>query len=253
MNRLGRGYIPDSPADRARYKSHRALIGAGTSDATPVDHSASVLIYNQAASQSCTGHAFGGALETRSRILNVPKPPVSKVGVYTVGRWMASRGRVPLVDEGAWPRSVVDGMIEFGAPLDSDWPFDLSKINQTPDLAAFESADERRIGVEDAYIINGDRVKECRRMLSAGYPVAIAVYLNRAFEDHVGESVLGPPNSQSDVLGGHMIYLCGWREDAFKMVNSWGTSWGAGGFAWLGNDFVGSAYADSAIALKEAV
>ena len=41
-------------------------------------------------------------------------------------------------------------------------------------------------------------------------------------------------------LGGHAVTICGYDDakHAYKIVNSWGTGWGDGGYSWIDYDFL---------------
>jgi hypothetical protein len=66
-------------------------------------------------------------------------------------------------------------------------------------------------------------------------PLAIVVYPD--FERIAGP-VVYTPSDTSCSLGGHCVALVGWDDsrNAFRIMNSWGTSWGDNGFAWIAYD-----------------
>lgn len=67
--------------------------------------------------------------------------------------------------------------------------------------------------------------------LAAGFPVAVGLRITPAWFESDGD--LPPPSGAS--VGGHAVLLVGFDSErrAWRMRNSWGTSWGDDGEAWL--------------------
>lgn len=85
--------------------------------------------------------------------------------------------------------------------------------------------------------VNIHDIKEVKAQLNAGYPVMIGSSVDKEFYQD-GES--GPkPFIWSEKRGtensGHAMVVVGYNDsmNAFKVQNSWGTSWGNNGFFWL--------------------
>jgi Papain family cysteine protease len=71
-------------------------------------------------------------------------------------------------------------------------------------------------------------------------PLAIVVYPD--FESATGPSVYSHSGASGDCsLGGHCVALVGWDDtrNAFRIMNSWGASWGDNGFLWVSYDTFG--------------
>lgn len=75
---------------------------------------------------------------------------------------------------------------------------------------------------------------EVKNQITANFPVLVAAQVDRAFMSLAGSNVytqfVGPS------LGGHAMVVVGFDDtkSAFKVINSWGTNWAAGGFGWIG-------------------
>ena len=92
-----------------------------------------------------------------------------------------------------------------------------------------------------------DKVKQS---VAAGNPVVIGMNMYRYFADPEKEAAalqalqpgeiyhgsLGPQHGKMDA--GHELVIVGYDDgrQAFKVENSWGTSWDEGGFGWIGYD-----------------
>jgi len=74
---------------------------------------------------------------------------------------------------------------------------------------------------------------DLKAQINAGYPVLFGAMVDSGF-------FAGPPNatwstSLGPLLGGHAMVLVGYddRRQAFRLVNSWGTTWADHGYAWI--------------------
>lgn len=79
-----------------------------------------------------------------------------------------------------------------------------------------------------------------KAQLALGKPVVVAGPVNTAFEYLTGTTVLGRFTGSS--LGGHCYCVVGYdnSKNAFKVQNSWGTSWGSNGFGYISYSYVSS-------------
>lgn len=84
-----------------------------------------------------------------------------------------------------------------------------------------------------------DRVDAMKRAISSGYAVAFGTVIGRGFRDNAfdASTPLDPPPA-SEAVGGHAMVAIGYDGDAFEIVNSWGTGWGAEGYALLSSEYL---------------
>jgi C1A family cysteine protease len=72
-----------------------------------------------------------------------------------------------------------------------------------------------------------------KAQLNAGFPIIVAGPVNSAYEYLASGAVLSTFSGSS--LGGHCQCVVGYDDTkgAFKVMNSWGTSWASAGFGWI--------------------
>ncbi len=103
-------------------------------------------------------------------------------------------------------------------------PNDEVKLEASP----FKIASWRRANTQDP--------TELKRHLFNETPILIAFEADDAFFDvKAGDIYKDPPAKNS---GLHAMVVVGYDDDknAFKLINSWGTDWGDGGFGWVDYD-----------------
>ena len=84
-------------------------------------------------------------------------------------------------------------------------------------------------------------IDQMKAWLSSGDPLLISINATPEFQKPAGaQCVVDLPSQACNGNCGHAITVVGYNDDnfyapggAFKIVNSWGTSYGCGGFAWL--------------------
>jgi hypothetical protein len=90
----------------------------------------------------------------------------------------------------------------------------------------FAIADWRRVNVQDEL--------EVKSHVAAGFPVLFGMLVDSTFMQlSAGQVYRAPAGSPK---GGHAVLVVGYDDarQAFKILNSWGTTWGDSGFGWIG-------------------
>lgn len=113
-------------------------------------------------------------------------------------------------------------------------------LSVQPDEEALEEAREFRIA---SYArLDPSNVQGIKAVLAGGEPVVFAATVYQDFVSYSGGvyRLRGAPP-----YGGHGMTLVGYDDElgAFRLINSWGRSWGDGGYAWIDYDtFVETAH-----------
>jgi len=87
-------------------------------------------------------------------------------------------------------------------------------------------------------------VEELQAALASGADLWIAMKIDGSkWSNGKMKSFVIPDWTQNEISGGHAIAMSGYRENAqgkreYLIHNSWGTSWGDGGYAWVSENMV---------------
>jgi len=182
---------------------------------------------------SCTGQGTAGCIEYMDRRYHNKQTEISRLFIYYYERLI--EGTVNS-DSGAQIRDAIKATSTYGAPLESLWPYNISKFKMPPATAAVQDAANRKVTLYEN-IPNGD-YQSCINAIAAGYPVIIGFDVYSSFESQtVAQTGIMPyPNVKSEkLLGGHCVLLVGYdnTKNTFIVRNSWGTSWGDKGYFYM--------------------
>jgi hypothetical protein len=119
---------------------------------------------------------------------------------------------------------------EGAAPWNA-FPYDSAQCSRLPDAATkqqakqYSIADWRRVNVQDE--------TEVKNQLAAGFPVLAGIVVDMPLYRLTQGNVYSQYSGQN--LGGHAVVIVGYDDSkrAFKIINSWGQSWGDNGFGWI--------------------
>lgn len=196
---------------------------------------------------SCVGHALASMINTV--LAHAPKAPArpSRVSPYML-YWLARR-----YDEfegeddiGSSLRGGLKGWYHHGCALEKEW-LTLDTIRDLDERRFREHCAERPLGA--FYRVNAFRLDDMQSAINELNVIVASAAIHDGWSEPKplrkrGRSlyaIVRPINPVS--LGGHAFALVGYNEVGFLVQNSWGGSWGNGGFATLPyEDWLDSAY-----------
>jgi len=142
-------------------------------------------------------------------------------------------------DGGTQIRTIVQAVKKFGICLESLWPYDPSQVFVKPSDACYAQGLKHR--VPDGYKLSqsSSSIKHC---ISSGYPVVFGISVFSSFmsEEVARTGIIPLPKDAEEFEGGHAISLVGYDPKNYIIRNSWGTSWGLGGYALMPAEYVES-------------
>lgn len=188
-------------------------------------------VMNQGRTSSCVAQALAAAVAIREEIHNLHSGFPSRLFIYYYARIFHDGHRR---DDGTYIRTACKGLQMYGAPQEKFWPFRSRLINKQPKWVASNHAHPRRNGVYYK-IKSSDRTSRIMAAIDNGYPIVFGMRVDNAFLKSRGPHIIDTP--QGKQVGGHAMVIIGYEQDGekilFRILNSWGTKWRDGGFAWL--------------------
>ncbi len=253
-----RHYLGALPLDRGqmdprRVMSPQSLARAAAFPMTAsADNSAGLPpVGNQGTQGSCTAWATGYYMKTylegQEGTINPATAQISPAFIYN----QTNSGG----DTGGWSYRAMDLIADKGACLLADMPYNASDATTFPNRAQFEAALPYRGLGGGAFFFTEQggglaAIDAMKAYLDAGnvFVIEIPVYYDSFTTLSGPEWIIEPPVPGDLEAGGHAICVCGYDDDkqnndgtvvgGFKFVNSWDTTWGDSGYAWLSYDFV---------------
>jgi hypothetical protein len=224
------GYIP-SPPDAEGTHTFRAF-RLGTPLPQSCDNSALVVeVLDQADEGACVAHAIAQAV----RAALVHASPQAPVPACPARQWCYWLGRVedgdPADDAGTMPSSALAGLHAMGAAPEAAWPYvagDLQPGDRLWAIARKAAGQRLMTGYSRITSTGAQRLADVRAALAAGHLVVGGTSVDQAFMDLQAGQVW--PGCWGPSLGGHALCLVDYDASTIRVVNSWGTGWGEGGY-----------------------
>jgi C1A family cysteine protease len=222
------GWVPDIPDQRDFLYAAPVENMAALPASVDLRPQCPTEVYDQGQLGSCTANAIAGALEFEQIKQTLPTFTPSRLFIYYNERTMEhSVG----TDSGAQIRDGIKSVGQIGAPPEADWPYDITKFTEKPPTRAYSDAP---LGKALQYQRVAQVPGQMKGCLASGYPFVFGFTVYESFEsDQVAKTGLAPmPAAGEKVLGGHAVVAVGYDDHAQRFIvrNSWGPSWGLGGY-----------------------
>ena len=164
--------------------------------------------------------------------------------------WMASKETDPfqtrpttfIETEGTSLKSALDIARKFGVVRDASLPFASGRLYGGQANTFYAVAAQRKIL---AYFNLGSNLTNWRIWLATKGPILTRLNVDDTWYDatvNAGDLDEYKPDTGR---GGHAVALVGYRPDRFIVRNSWGTSWGQGGFAYASLAYAQEAFTEA--------
>ena len=210
-------------------------------------------IVDQGALGSCTANAGVGLVEYFERRAFGKHIDASRLFLYKTTRdvlhWVG--------DTGAFLRSTMGSMVLFGVPPEEYWPYKISDYDKEPSPFCYAFAQNYQsisyYRLDPAGTATNALLDRIKTNLAAGLPSMFGFTVYSSYGQASATGKFPFPTAGESIAGGHAVDAVGY-DDAMKIKNtspgavettgallirnSWGTSWGAGGYGWLPYDYV---------------
>lgn len=215
---------------------------------------------NQLNLSSCTANAAVGIVEYFQKRAYGIHIEGSRLFVYKATRKLMMREG----DTGAWLRSTMGALVLFGVPDEKYFPYTLDGVNvnpnwdKDPDSFLYSMAKNYttlRYFCHDPHSKKQNKkeiLKSVKKYLAAGIPSMFGFYGFPSFEESDSQGAIPYPGDSEQANWGHAVAAVGYDDKkkikntrfgnqttgAFLIRNSWGSSWGEGGYGWLPYDYL---------------
>lgn len=194
-------------------------------------------VRDQGSFGSCVGFASAGVKDNQESREYGGNVVTSPLFIYRKCKEMDD---IPTV-EGTYPRVAMKVLANLGVCLEKQFPYSLMswpRMPVVPDIA-MDSAINYKIG---AYVSIGT-VEEVKQSIVNDGPVLGALLVCDNFINAGSNGIIDLP--EGTLQGGHAICVVGYDNSMvanghtgfFEVRNSWGSSWGEGGYCYIPYDF----------------
>jgi len=197
-------------------------------------------VSNQGGIGSCVANAMCDGLEILQGLADpFSVQQLSRLSLYY---WSRCKHRGQTQDDGTYIHSAAEQLQTMGVLLESDWPYDESKVNDPPPSHLAMAASDNRLSGAVPLKKRADVLDEVEALVRSGCPVVLSAQITRAgFQDPDPSAVLDAP--EGEIWGGHAILCTGVRVlrsglREFYIRNSWGASWGDHGHIWINTRYM---------------
>ena len=194
-------------------------------------------IENQGMIGSCVTNAITSAIEYISNRATGKFFPMSRMFLYYTARSSGREG-ADIKDEGCNIFQALLSAQAQGVCLEATWPYDIKKVNESPNAYAFVEAEKYKIEQFLKVTPNLDDMLSC---LSEGYPFVFGLKITDSFSQLDGIiSEPSPDEIRSDIHGNHALLCVGYnlKKEVFIVRNSWGKQWGDKGYCYIPFDYM---------------
>jgi len=211
-------------------------------------------IEDQGALGSCTSNAAVGILEYFERRAFRKHIDASRLFLYKVCRKLLGWTG----DTGCYIRTTLGGMALFGVPQEKYYPYTIANYDTEPSSFAYALAQNFQAltyyRLDPTGTSTSTLLDSIKNHAAAGIPsiFGFVVYSNSMRQANSNGGSFPMPISTDSVAGGHAVVIAGYDDNkvitnslngistkgAFIIRNSWGASWGTGGYGYLPYDYV---------------
>jgi C1A family cysteine protease len=270
---VGTGWLPDLPDIRDRTVKTAELVAPlakklaatgkrkGSSQAD-VPASADLRAFfppveDQGELGSCTANAAAGLVEYLQMRTHGSYLDLSRLFLYKATRsYLGLSG-----DTGAYLRSTMGALRLFGAPPERFWPYDPTRFEDEPPAFMYAFAENYKaleyFRLDPSGLSPAEVLASIKRHIASGLPSMFGFTVYENIQQSVNGDVAFP-TAKERVLGGHAVCAVGYDDEAvirhpvsgeettgaLVFRNSWGSSWGTGGYGRLPYAYVESGLAE---------
>lgn len=241
------GHIPDYPlirgddglilqahsSDAALFHASAVAAAAPLTTADSIDHSDRLDAVQSQRGGTCVGYAESSALFLGAQLAGTPIRRPSPTLIVAMAQLKANPGQ-PIDCYGCQPTIAAENLADRGVVAVDEWPETTETLVTIPAEEIWARAEGAT--AQGVYRVpNGTDesiVEGMKQALRRGLCPPFGMMVDDKYAQ-IGSGIYDGRGGTE--LGLHMQVVVGWSAimQAFKVLNSWGTTFGAGGFAWI--------------------
>ena len=223
------GWVPDLPDARDHLYAAPPRYLTELPTQVSVRDGLPTTIYDQGELGSCTANAIGAAFEFGMIKQGLTTFMPSRLFIYYNERVVL--GTVD-IDSGAMIRDGIKSVSKQGVCPETSWPYDISRFTEKPPDSCYDEALGHQVTSYQRIPRALNQMKGC---LAHGFPFVFGFSVYESFQtpEVAATGVVPMPDIANEaVLGGHAVLAVGYddAEQRFLVRNSWGDTWGNGGY-----------------------
>jgi len=164
--------------------------------------------------------------------------------------WMAAKETDKFVSqpttfielEGTSLKAALDIARKFGAVQDAILPFSSGQLYPNDSKTFYALAAQLKIA---SYFNLGTNLANWRTWLALRGPILTRLGVDATWDNATATHGNMDSYQPNTVRGGHAVALVGYTADRFIVRNSWGTSWGDGGFGYASQAYAQAAFSEA--------
>jgi len=182
---------------------------------------------------SCVGWAVAYALKSYQEAVERNIRPTRRDNIYSPA-FIFNQIKLSDCDGGSYLKDALNLLKKEGCASISNFNYSEHSCNRTPSSSIKRSA--RQYIIADWRRVDYENETEVKSQLNSGFPVVIGMDVDDDFQDLIGNDIYNYSTGRNS--GGHAMVVVGYDDykQAYKIMNSWGTDWGNGGFVWVSYD-----------------
>lgn len=205
-------------------------------------------IGDQGATGSCVGWGTADGLVRWHLVKANMLAKDEKLSVRYV--WMASKETDEFTSapttfiesDGTSLKSALDIVRKYGIVKDKVLPFASGKLYPDEEKTFYALAAQRKIA---SYFNLGRVTSDWRKWLANKGPILTRLDVDATWDNASATQGNLDLYQPSTARGGHCVTLVGYKPEGFIVRNSWGTSWGDGGFAYASVQYAQAAFTEA--------
>lgn len=224
------GWTPDLPDQRDLYYGAPSKIIIPDivdlrAKASPVEEQLTI--------GSCVAQSIVGALELLDKGVDRAYADLSRLFLYYNIR--AGQNTVSY-DSGGTIRGGIKAVASLGVCKEKLWPYTVTKYRARPSLVAYQDGFRQRI---TSYFRLTHTI-DMYQCLAAGFPFVFGFTVYESFDAVASTGFTLMPKRDEAAQGGHAVCAVGYDrpKKMFLIRNSWGSSWGLGGYFWMPEQYM---------------